>query len=191
MTDYAPSGVAQSPSGVAKSPSGEAQPYLPHVTRLVQRSVHAKFHADWTITEGARGIQTNRQTVLFLLYGLAYRPAPRTFQLALRGYSVASLPRASRSLRSCAFCTSRSRIFSKKKSVSQSTQNALKRLKLQKKIFYPFWPITRFARSAQLTKIWKKKCVSIDSKCSETHRNAKNNFTPLTGVAKPNLTYPM
>ena len=25
---------------------------------------------------------------------LAYRPAPRTFQLALRGYSVASLPRA-------------------------------------------------------------------------------------------------
>ena len=26
---------------------------------------------------------------------LAYRPAPQTFQLALRGYSVASLPRAS------------------------------------------------------------------------------------------------
>ena len=58
---------------------------------------------------------------------LAYRPAPRTFQLALRGYSVASLPRASRfalasrSLRSRAFRASRSRKFSKKKSVSQST----------------------------------------------------------------------
>ena len=42
--------------------SGEAQPYLPHVTRRVPRSVHAKFHADWTKTVGARGIQTNRQT---------------------------------------------------------------------------------------------------------------------------------
>ena len=55
MTDYAPSGVAQ-------SPSGEAQPYLPHVTRRVPRSVHAKFHADWTKTVGARGIRTNRQS---------------------------------------------------------------------------------------------------------------------------------
>ena len=55
MTDYAMSGVAQ-------SPSGEAQPYLPHVTRRVPRSVHAKFHADWTKTVGARGIQTDKQT---------------------------------------------------------------------------------------------------------------------------------
>ena len=59
MTDYAPSGEAQ-------NPSGKAQPYLPHVTRRVPRSVHAKFHADWTKTVGARGIhldkQTNRQT---------------------------------------------------------------------------------------------------------------------------------
>ena len=54
MTDYAPSGVAQ-------NPSGEAQPYLPHVIRRVPRSVHAKFHADWTKTVGARGIQTDRQ----------------------------------------------------------------------------------------------------------------------------------
>ena len=52
---------------------------------------------------------------------LAYRPAPRTFQLALRGYSVASLPRASRfALASCSHCSrafraSRSRKFSKKK----------------------------------------------------------------------------
>ena len=55
LTDYAPSGVAQ-------SSSGEAQPYLPHVTRRVQSSVHAKFHADWTKTVGARGMQTDRQT---------------------------------------------------------------------------------------------------------------------------------
>ena len=47
---------------VAQSASGEAQPYLPHVTRRVPRSDHAKFHADWTKTVGARGIQTNRQT---------------------------------------------------------------------------------------------------------------------------------
>ena len=53
-----------------------------------------------------------------------------------------------------------------------------------------------------LTKIFqKKKCVSIDSKCSETHRNAKE-ITPLTHyaqtlralckaqAAKRNFTYP-
>ena len=55
MTDYAPSGVAQ-------SPSSEAQPYLPHVSRRVPRSVHAKFHADWTKTVGAIEIQTDKQT---------------------------------------------------------------------------------------------------------------------------------
>ena len=49
-------------SRVAQSASGEAQPYLPHVTRRVPKSVHAKFHADWTKTVGARGIQTDRQT---------------------------------------------------------------------------------------------------------------------------------
>ena len=49
-------------SRVAQSPSGEAQPYLPHVTRRVPRCVRAKFHAEWTKTEGARGIHTNRET---------------------------------------------------------------------------------------------------------------------------------
>ena len=34
--------------------------------------------------------------ILIIMYILAYRPAMRTFQLALRGYSAASLPRASR-----------------------------------------------------------------------------------------------
>ena len=48
---------------VAQSSSGEAQPFLPHVTRRrVLRSVHAKFHADWTKNVGARGKHTNRQT---------------------------------------------------------------------------------------------------------------------------------
>ena len=36
--------------------------YLPHVTPRVQRSVHAKVHADWTKTVGARGIHTHRHT---------------------------------------------------------------------------------------------------------------------------------
>ena len=46
--------------------------------------------------------QTDRQTVLLLLNRLAYRPTMRTFHLALRGYSVASLPRALRyALASC------------------------------------------------------------------------------------------
>ena len=51
----------------SQSASGEAQPYLPHVTPRVPRSVHAKFHADWSKTVGARGIHnTDGQT--FLLY---------------------------------------------------------------------------------------------------------------------------
>ena len=41
---------------VAPSPIDEAQPYLLHVTRRVQRSVHAKFHADRTKTVVRRGI---------------------------------------------------------------------------------------------------------------------------------------
>ena len=48
---------------ILQSLKGEAQPYLPHVTPRVKRtSVHAKFHADWTKTDGARGIQTDGQT---------------------------------------------------------------------------------------------------------------------------------
>ena len=42
--------------------SSEAQPHLPHVTPMVPRSVHAKFHAVWTKTVGATGIHTDRQT---------------------------------------------------------------------------------------------------------------------------------
>ena len=57
--------------------------------------------------------------------GLLGRFAPSGFVLA------------SRSLRSRAFRASRSQKFSKK-SVSQSTQNALKRVKMQTKNFTPF-----------------------------------------------------
>ena len=49
-------------SRVAQSASGEAQPYLPHVTRRVPRSAHAKFHANQSKTVGARGIHTDKQT---------------------------------------------------------------------------------------------------------------------------------
>ena len=66
--------------------------------------------------------QTHRETVLLLLYRLALRGTSCNFKLALRGYSVASLPRNFQ-----------------KKSVSQSTQNGLKRIKMQKKKkIYPF-----------------------------------------------------
>ena len=42
------------------APSGFAlrARYLPDVTPRVPRSVHAKFHADWSKTVGARGIHT-------------------------------------------------------------------------------------------------------------------------------------
>ena len=82
---------------VAQSASNEAQPYLPHVTSRVPRSVHAKFHDNWSKTIGARGIHTDRSTDSPLLCRLAYWPAPWTFRLHLQGYySVALLPRALR-----------------------------------------------------------------------------------------------
>ena len=48
-------------SSIAQSLNSEAQPYLPHVTPRIARSVHAKFHADRNKTVGARGIHTNKQ----------------------------------------------------------------------------------------------------------------------------------
>ena len=50
---------------IAQSLSDKEQPYLPHFTPRVPKSVHAKFYANWTKTVGARGIQTNKQTFLF------------------------------------------------------------------------------------------------------------------------------
>ena len=86
---------------------------------------------------------------------LAYRPALRDYRLALRGYLVASLTQASRfalvrfartrfalcTRISLTRCLLRSRVFCeqknfRKKSVSQSTRNALKRIEMQK-IFLP------------------------------------------------------
>ena len=75
---------------------------------------------------------------------LALRVTSCLFRLALRGYSVASLPR-SFALRARIFGRFAPSKFSKNKSVSQSTQNGLKRVKMQKK---NFTPLTRFVRSA-------------------------------------------
>ena len=68
--------------------------------------------------------------------GLLGRFAPSALR-ALRSHS--------RSLCSLGLHILRSRKFPKKESVSQSTQNGLKRVKMQKKTFTP---LTRFARSA-------------------------------------------
>ena len=62
------------------------------------------------------------------------------------------------------------------------------------------YSVASLPRRFALTKIFKKKkCVSIDSKWSKTHRNAKRNFYPFDllcalcvaqRAAKCNLTYP-
>ena len=70
----------------------------------------------------------------------------RSHSWSLRSLGLCTLCSHSRSLCSLAFCASRSRKF-KKKIVSQSTQNGLKRIEMQKKFFYPFDSL-RFARSA-------------------------------------------
>ena len=98
------------------------------------------------------------------IYPLALRDTLCLFRLALQGYSVASLPLALRfhsqsllSLWLCAFILSR----------FASSSFALSRVS-----------------SFTLTKIFEKnKCISINLKCSETHRNAKKMFTPLTHYA--------
>ena len=60
---FVPSGFALALLG-RFAPSGFAlrARYLSHVTPRVPRSVHAKFHADWTKTVGARGIHTDTHT---------------------------------------------------------------------------------------------------------------------------------
>ena len=40
----------KNPFDQIREASGKAQPYLPHVTPRVPRSVYAKFHADWSKT---------------------------------------------------------------------------------------------------------------------------------------------
>ena len=84
--------------------------------------------------KGQRKFQYHNETI-FPLYHiiLAYRPALRTFQLALRGYSGFAL-RARISLASLVrvLRLALTKIF-EKKSVSQPTQNVLKRVKMQKK----------------------------------------------------------
>ena len=114
--------------------------------------------------------------ILFLY--LAYKPATRTFQLALWGYSVASLPRASW------LCAHKN--YPKKKSVSQSTQNALKRVKMLKNLL-PLWPIMRFALSVKFTKIFEKKSVSQSTQnaLKRVKMQKKNYpFWPITRFAR-------
>ena len=68
-------------------------------------------------------------SVIIIIGLLAYRPASRAFRLALRGYSVALLPRTSHFALASRFA----RKFSEKNNVSQSTRNALKRIEMQTK----------------------------------------------------------
>ena len=105
-----------------------------------------------------------RQTVLLLLYRLALPVTSCLFRLALRGYLFASLPQASRSY-------SRS-IRSLGLRASHSHSQSFCSLGLCAR--------TCFALRAHENFRKKNKCVSIDLKCSETHRNAKKSFTPLT-----------
>ena len=64
-------------------------------------------------------------------------------------------------------CASRvarsSRKFSKKKSVSQSTRNALKRIEMQKKNLYPFDRLraSRVAQSASAKREWRSATLPI------------------------------
>ena len=98
-------------------------------------------------------IHTDTQTVLLLLnlYRQALRVTLCLFRLALWDYSVALLPRASRSHLVCfdgrhfALCVHENFL---KKSGSQSTRNALKPIEMQKKNCYPFDQI-RASRLAQ------------------------------------------
>ena len=115
---------------------------------------------------------------------LAYRPAPRTFQLALRGYSVASLPRAlrfaleSRLLCSRAFRASRSRKFSKKKYVSIDSKCSETRKNAKK--FYPFDPLC-----AKFTKIFEQKSVSQLTRNALKRTEMQKKITPLRVAQNP------
>ena len=114
-----------------------------HLLHLVAKSWYQLSLYDWLLPRP-------------FINSLAYRPATRSFQLDLRGYSVASLPRAlrfalaSRLLYSRPFCASRSRKFSKKKCVSiDSKCSGTRKHAETKKNFYPFDPLrdSRIARS--------------------------------------------
>ena len=44
-----------------RSLQDKTQPYLSYVTLRVLMKLHAKFHANWSKTVGARGIHTHTQ----------------------------------------------------------------------------------------------------------------------------------
>ena len=85
------------------------------------------------------GVKDTRKAVAFIGTSLQARSAdlPASPAGLLGRFAPSGFALASRSLRSRAFCAALTKIF-EKKSVSQSTQNALKRVKMQKKFFYPF-----------------------------------------------------
>ena len=87
--------------------------------------------------------------------------------------------RASRShLARARFALRTHKIF-QKKSVSQSTRNALNREKSQKKFFTPFDPL-RALRSAKFTKIFEKKIsVSQSTQNALKRIDMQKRFLPL------------
>ena len=103
----------------------------------VHRYVNVLEH-DQTSLMPFSTIHTPKNKYPCLFYSeLALQVTSCLFRLALRGYSVASLSQASRSRASCSHPQSLRSLEIKKKIVSQSTPNGLKRIKMQKKI-YPF-----------------------------------------------------
>ena len=163
------------------------------VTENITTSLKA-FSLYWSskdILVKQRSLQCSPVYKRFFYIILAYRPALWAFRLALQGYSVASLLRASRShlarfapsgfalasrsLRLRMFCALRSHLLT-------SLARCCAHFALCARILLA--SLVCFLCFA-LTKIFEKeKCVSIDSKYSETHKNTKKHyFTPLTHYA--------
>ena len=81
-----------------------------------------------------------------------------------------------------AFCASRARKF-RKKSVSQSTPNALKHIEMQKKNL-PLWPITRFAHSAKpkrriAMKFWYNQSNLSSNTFTKFHQNPTHSYRDI------------
>ena len=111
--------------------------------------------------------------------------AMRTFRLALRGYSVASLPRSKRFVLAFSVASlPRASCFVLAFSVASlhhascfALLFSVAQLPWVSRSLLARFVCTRFTPSVHGN--LKKKSVSIKLKCSETHRNAKTFFTPL------------
>ena len=111
-----------------------------------------------------------------LLYLLALRVTLCLFKPALRGYSVTSLPWASRS-------HSRS-LWSLGLCASHSHSQLLRSLGLCASHSH-----SQSLRSLVNVKIFDKKCVSINSKCYETHKKLSYPFDMIHGKLQPYLPH--